>query len=203
MVPLEDTGYPGLHPLPPADLNERSLLLVQRSRLWQRIHKSAYSPLFFGKTGSSRFDDPQHEFGVLYLGEDAYCAFIETFGQATGKNIVTQAELEKHSLSSISTERPLVLVDLTGSGLARMGADARLLAGDHSVAQQWSRALREHPEHPDGLYYRARHDPARMAVALWELCNVSLYVSVTVALASTAYNRDLGEILDTYGFELL
>lgn len=146
---------------------------------------------------------PQHEFGVLYLGEDAYCAFIETFGQATGKNIVTQAELEKHSLSSISTERPLVLVDLTGSGLARMGADARLLAREHFVAQQWSRALRKHPEHPDGLYYRSRHDPARMAVALWELCNVSLSVSVTVALASTAHNRDLGEILDTYGFELL
>jgi hypothetical protein len=32
MVPLEDTGRPGLHPLLPANLNERSLLLVQAGR---------------------------------------------------------------------------------------------------------------------------------------------------------------------------
>lgn len=203
MVLPENAGRPGLHPLPPADLNERSLLLIKGSGLWKRIHRSAYGPLFFGKTGSSRFDDPQRDFGVLYLGEDAHCAFIETFGQATGNNIVTQAELERSSISSISTERPLVLVDLTGPGLARIGADARLLAGEHSVAQQWSRVLREHPEHPDGLYYRARHDPARMAVAVWEPCDAGFSATHTVALASIAYASELGEILDTYGFELL
>lgn len=159
--------------------------------------------MFFGKIGSSRFDDPQREFEVLYLGEDAHCAFIETFGQATGNNIVTQAELDQRSISSISNERPLVLVDLTGPGLARMGADARLLTGEHSVAQQWSRVLREHPEHPDGLYYRARHDPSRMAVAVWDLCEAGFSVIHTVALASAAYASELGEILDTYGFELL
>ena len=203
MVLPENAGRPGLHPLPPADLNERSLLLREESRLWKRIHKSAYSPLFFGKTGSSRFDDPQREFGVLYLGEDAHCAFIETFGQVTGNNIVTQAELERRSISSITSERSLVLVDLTGPGLARIGADARLLAGEHSVAQQWSCALRKHPDRPDGLYYRVRHDPARMAVAVWEPCDAGFSVTNTVALVNTAYASELGKILDAYGFELL
>ena len=203
MVLRENAGRPGLHPLPPADLNERSLLVIQESRLWKRIHRSAYNPIFFGRTGSSRFDAPEREFGVLYLGGDAHCAFIETFGQVTGSNTVTQTELEQRSISSISTERPLVLVDLTGSGLALIGADARLLAGEHSIAQQWSRALRAHPEQPDGVYYRARHDPSRMAVAVWEPCNAGFFTTQTVRLASTAYVSELGEILDTYGFELL
>ena len=107
MVLPENAAHPGLHPLPPKDLSERSLLMIEESRIWKCIHKSTYNPLFFGKTGSSRFDDREREFGVLYLGEDAHCAFIETFGQATGSNTVTQTELEQRSLSSISTERPL------------------------------------------------------------------------------------------------
>jgi len=203
MVLPEKADRPGLHPLPPVDLNERSLLVIKEFRLWKRIHRSAYNPIFFGKTGSSRFDDQEREFGVLYLGGDAHCAFIETFGQATGSNTVTQAELEQRSLSSISTERPLVLVDLTGPELARIGADTRLLAGEHSIAQQWSRALREHPERPDGVYCRARHDPSRMAVAVWEPCNAGFSTIHTMRLASTAYASELGEILDTYGFDLL
>ena len=203
MVLPDNAGRPGLHPLPPADLNGRSLLVIEEFRIWKRIHRSAYNPIFFGKTGSSRFDDSHGEFGVLYLDGDAHCAFIETFGQATGSNTVTQSELEKRSISSISTKRPLILVDLTGPGLARIRADARLLAGEHSVAQQWSRALREHPEQPDGVYYRARHDPSRMVAAVWEPCNAGLSTLHTERLTSTAYANELGEILDIYGFALL
>jgi hypothetical protein len=40
--------------------------------------------LHFGSAAVSRFDDPQREFGVLYVAEDIWCAFVETFGQETG-----------------------------------------------------------------------------------------------------------------------
>ena len=60
------------------------------------------------------------------------------------------------------------MVDLTGPGLARLGADERLCAGGHAVAQRWALALWTHPSRPDGLYFRARHDPSRFCVAIYD-----------------------------------
>jgi hypothetical protein len=34
--------------------------------------------------------------------------------------------------------------------------------------QRWSRALHDHPDSPDGILYRPRHDPARIAAALFD-----------------------------------
>ena len=68
----------------------------------------------------------------------------------------------------IETTEPLRLVDLTGPGLPRLGADARLADGDHQVSQAWSAAFHGHPDRPDGILYRARHDPSRFAVAIFE-----------------------------------
>lgn len=69
-------------------------------------------------------------------------------------------------LSEFRSERHLRLVDLTGPGLARLGADARLFAGDHGQARQWSRAFYSHPDRVDGIYYPVRHDPSRVAAAV-------------------------------------
>jgi hypothetical protein len=60
------------------------------------------------------------------------------------------------------------LVDLTGRGLARLGADERLCSGGYDVAQRWARAIYLHPSQPDSIYYRARHDPSQCSVALFD-----------------------------------
>src|SRR5581483_10771825 len=76
--------------------------------------------------------------------------------------------LRETCLSRLTTAQPLKLVDLTGSGLARLGADERLCAGDdHALCGRWALALYHHPLRPDGLYFRARHDPARFSLALF------------------------------------
>jgi hypothetical protein len=159
--------------------------------------------LYFGSSGNNRFDAPNQEYGVLYVSRDVFGAFIETFGHATGSNVVTMAELLRRGLARIEAGRPLRLVDLTGPGLARLSADGRLSTGDLDIAQRWSLALYNHPDQPDGICYRARHDPSRLAAALFERPDTAFQTVPLGSLAAPRNRRRLRRLLDTYQFGLL
>ena len=176
--------------------------MVEAPGPWMRIHRTLLAALYFGSSRDGRFDAPAGEYGVLYLAADAHCAFVETFGQSTGINTVTTDALAERSLSRVEAARPLRLVDLTGSGLARLGADERLCAGDHLVAQRWALALWRHPAAPDGLLYRARHDPARFCAAVFDRAQPALRAVPVGGMLDPAQGSLLGDILDTYGFGL-
>lgn len=200
------TGFPGEHPEPPVDLAARSPLirnLLAGTNLY-RIHRSTDGPLFFGRLCRNRFDSPDGSFGVLYVGIDEHCSFIETFGQSTGDSFVTSLALKQRHLSELKVTRTFKLLDLTQSGgLPRIGADARLFSGSHSVSQRWSAALRNHPESPDGLLYPARHDPARAACAVFD-CPVTDFVVTTKGSLLEPQNASLlGNILNTYDFAII
>lgn len=200
------TNFPGDHPEPPSDLDGRSplLLTVTPGTLFSRIHNRTKVPVFFGKTDRNRFDAPDGSFGVVYLGFDEYCAFIETFGQDTGIRIVTRRALEQRHLTYLELTEPLNLIDLAASGgLARIGADARLLSGSHVISQRWSAALRNHPSKPAGLVYPARHDTARNACALFDLSDSILRVTNTACLLTPQHALLLAAILNTYNFGLV
>jgi hypothetical protein len=198
--------YPGEHPDPPADLAARDPLIsdLPVGTQFSRIHEHVRGALFFGRTGHNRFDSPDRKYGVLYAGLDEHCAFIETFGQATGENLISQVALEARHLASIELVRPLKFMDLsTSGGLARIGADSRLFSGSHLIAQRWSTALRAHPSKPDGLIYPARHDSARNACAIFD-CPVSTFkVTGKGSLTESQHSVLLGDILDCYRFGLI
>ena len=169
-----------------------------------RIHTLGKHPVFFGKTGGNRFDSPDKSYGVLYVGFDEHCAFIETFGQLTGTRLVTRKALESRPLAYLTPKTSLPLVDLLSTGgLARVGADGRLLTGSHAIAQRWSAALREHPTRPAGILYPARHDLARRACALFDLPTDSFEVEETGSLLDPNNKSLLAEILETYQFGLV
>ena len=106
-------------------------------------------------------------------------------------------------MSQIKSNRALSLVDLTGKGLTLLDADARLLTGDYKIAQQWSKALQDHPSCPDGIYYRSRHDPSRFCLALYRLPTSSiLQVVNTYDFLSDEYLDILANILDEYQYGL-
>jgi len=194
----------GPHPDPPADLSARALPMRSTKRSWYRIHRLAYAPLFFGRSGDSRFDAPAGEFGVLYAAKDAHGAFIETFGHATGVRVVDRQELSARGLARIVPRRPLRLVDLTSSGLARLGADARLTSGEsYEPPHRWSLAIHEHPRAPDGLLYTARHDPSRVCVALFHRAETALTVVSSGSLGDPSNDVLVARILDTYDFGLV
>ena len=189
------------HP-PPADLNEREPLIHHASpgELWYRGYRIDNPPIFFGRSKKYRWDSPDGDFGVLYLGGDEYCAFMESVGRgALRTRFVPRTQLKSAGLAKIRIKRTLRLVDMvTSGGLTRLGAESSLTSGSgYKNSQRWSRALREHPSKPDGIYYRSRHDSARAASALFDHCEGSVEVA---EMTGTWADQPalLGEILDHY-----
>ena len=189
------------HPEPPASF---AVLVRPLDRAWCRLHAVKHDALYFGRTPRNRFDAPAGEFGVLYVARDFHGAFVETFGHATGVRFVTSPELKTRGLARIAARRPLRLVDLRAEGLARMGADAELTSGpDYGLARRWARAIHDHPRRPDGLMYRARHDPSRICAAIFDRAATELTTAYEGTFADAANEKLLGDILDTYRFGLL
>jgi hypothetical protein len=118
-----------------------------------------------------------------------------------GTNVVMTNVLDQRCVCRISTTRPSNLVDLTGSGLATIGADERLCAGNHAIAQQWALALWLHPSHVDDLYYRARHDPSRYSAAIYDRAADALQAHPQGAVLNAP--ALLADILRTYRFALI
>ncbi len=187
---------------PPADLNDREPLIHHASPadFWYRSCRIGESPIFFGRNKSGRWASPDGGFGVLYLGGDDYCAFMESIGRGALKTrFVPGSQLKNMALAKIRFNETLRLIDMVRSGgLTRLGAESSLTTGSgHKNSQRWSRALRQHPSKPDGIYYRSRHDAARTAAALFDHCERS--VELFEILGAWADQPALlGEILDHY-----
>lgn len=193
---------PSPHPEPPEDLVNRSLPTVKLDEPWFRIHQSRHDPLYFSNSGCSRFDAPAQEYGILYIAQQAQGAFIETFGMNTGIQLVSHNELSLRSISCLKSMRSLRLVDLTGAGLAKIGADNRLSTGDHRLAQRWAVALWQHPMEVDGIYYRARHDPSQSCAGIFDRARDCWHTLQTLRCASPEFQGTLATILDHYEFGL-
>jgi hypothetical protein len=198
-----EVSRPGPHPEPPPDLPSRSLPILTIDCPWVRSHPAQYEPIFFGRSGDNRFDAPRGDYGVLYVARDVEGAFAETFGRRLEYRAVTMAALRNRLFTAIHALRPLRLVDLTGPGLARIGADGRLATGDYVVAQRWSEALFQHPDRPDGLYYRSRHDPGQECAAIFDRVARLLSIGEQRSLVDPAHHGLLATLLDTFGFSLI
>ena len=101
------------------------------------------SPLFFGKTMTQRWDAPEGEYGVLYLGFDQFCAFMESIGRGVLKTrLVPSAMVQQKGLSKVRFTRSLRLIDLISSGgLTRIGVESSLSSGrGYKNSQRWSKA---------------------------------------------------------------
>jgi hypothetical protein len=200
---------PGPHPEPPSDLHARALPVVTHGGSLFRTHLRSDAPFYFGRTGRNRFDDPLGEYAVLYAARDAFGAFIETFGQVTGRRTVGVGELKGRYLTEFYPTAPLILVDLVTSGcLARVGADSRLFAGSRAVAQRWSRAIYEHPDRPrvHGILYPARHNHTRAAVAVFNRNGVprlEVIRSIPWYSDEAEIRSTLSAALNLYGFSLV
>lgn len=177
------------HPLPPSDLDVRRLPLISMPGPFIRMHDATKGALYFGRTSRYRCDAPAGQYGVLYRGEDPYCSFIETFGHDTGINVVSFGDLRARTLARIELRSPLSLVDLTGAGLARIGADNQLCDGDYAVAQRWALALHDHPDQPGGICFRSRHDPSRVCTAIFDRAKDAL---TAISLGSLADSVNQG-----------
>jgi hypothetical protein len=99
---------------------------------------------------------------------------------------------------------PLRFLDLVEEGgLANIGADGRLATGSYKVAQLWAAALKKHPCKPDGIRYRSRHAPERIAYAIYERPPTSFSVTSMGSFTDPANEGLFRRILKTYNFALI
>lgn len=195
---------PGPHPPPSADIASGRLPIRSVSGPWVRLHAAGRSALYWGpRRERMRFDAPDDAYGVLYAANDDFGAFVEVFGHRTGVRAVDVTEVRSRDLSWLHATRPLRLVELTGSGLTRLGADGRIFAGDYGPARAWARALHDHPDQPDGLLYAARHDETRLCVAIFDRARIALTEEWRGNLGDPLLAARIAELLDHYGFGLL
>jgi hypothetical protein len=161
---------PNPGPLPPPDFASRDLPLeeIPAGARLIRIHQTHLGPLFFGATGGNRFDDPNKTYGVCYLAKTLEGAFAETCLRSVGARFVAMTFMEARSVSAIAVKAKLRLLSLHGPGLTQIGATGAVTSGPHVIAQQWSRAIHDHPDAIDGIAYRSNHDNAEICVALFD-----------------------------------
>jgi hypothetical protein len=184
----------------PPDFRRRRLHVVRRSGPWQRLHSAEFPALYFGKGRANRFDDPEGEYGVLYVAEDEFGAFVETFLRNPKLTLVARDELARRTLSEIEASTNLSLVDLTGKGLQRAGVTGDVSTAPHEETWALSRAIHEHPSKPDGIRYRLKHDLGRIGIAIFDrAADAGLGVRDKGSLADPSNAELLGRVLEEYG----
>lgn len=201
---------PGDHPPPHAELVTQNPLTftVSVGQVLYRHHQKIHDPLFFGKTGNYRFDDPACPatgcFGVFYVGADPECCLLESCGSTTGVPAVSGAYLDARAIAKLELTESLRFIDLVSEGgLASIGADGRLATGSYTVAQQWSATLKRHPCRPDGIRYRSRHALERIAFGIYERPPTSFKVTSMGSFTGPANETLFKRILRMYNFALI
>jgi hypothetical protein len=193
-------------PRPPGNLDDRPLPITEAitGPLW-RIHRRVHDPFFFGPPAgippTGRWDAPAGHFGVCYLAVDPRFAFAETMLRGPDTMVSEQA-LAERGLARFELSAPLRLVMMHGSGLVPMGATAAVSSGPHEFSREWSLALHRHPQQPDGILYRTRHDDDGLGIALFDRAGFRIQFHSGLPLLDPALTDDLGRWLNLYGAAL-
>jgi hypothetical protein len=175
-------------PEPPADIAIRKLPLVPRpaGTRYVRIHRAMDGAVWFGwnaatrqfRPPSNRFDAPDRSYGVLYMAVTRDGSFAESIGRKPG-TFRSNDELAALAVTTLALTREVRLVDLHGgAAVGALGATGVVGVGPQSLARRWAKALHVHPEAPDGIEYRCRHNSDEIAVALFDRVGVASLVSV-------------------------
>lgn len=196
-------GTTGEAPSPPADLHRRSLPLVKiaAGEPLYRVHGSTFGPVFYGpgpgNPPSFRFDCLSGRFGVLYIAPGPDAAMIETLLRNPQRLTVSYNDIKQRSLSILQATRDLRLVKAMGENLSRLGTTAAISTGPYNPCGEWSDALFDHPEEPDGILFASRHNPDEPCIALFEKPDITLDEIKSTPLPDLL--SEVGALLDRHG----
>lgn len=162
---------------PPAALPPKLLTKTLSGNLLRISRRTTGEP-YFGKSGANRFDDPTpdpaNRYGVCYAGRDLATAVGETLlhdQEPNGDSVfdVAVSEIQSRYLVKLKIVERLVLVDMTGPQLKALAGGGELsTVTPYTIPQAWSRALYNHPQQFDGIYYISRHLNDRPGLALFD-----------------------------------
>lgn len=160
-----------------------------------RVHRKTDGPIWFRwdaglatfRVATNRFDSPGRHYGVLYVAATRDGAFAESVGRVP-RVFRSDEELAALRLTTLALTRDIKVVDLHGgAAVGAMGATGVVGVGPQSLARRWSQVLHDHPERPDGIEYRCRHNSDELALALFDRIGATaLDPIVEVALTTDA-----------------
>lgn len=159
----------------------------------------------FWSRGRHRFDGPPAgqpgSFGTCYAAVDLAVAFSESVIHEcawfrNGRYEIPRADLQSRYV--VRLHRPaspeLVLADLTGKALKKLGLNNDISAGDdYTVSMAWAWAIHEADPKWDGILYVSRQHNDGRAVALFERSGIRK------AHSRKPTGKELGRLCDTLG----
>jgi hypothetical protein len=134
-----------------------------------------------GGLPSNRFDAPDGDYRICYIGEAPEVAFIETVVRSPDQTrLVLRSALEAKDLSSIATAADLTVVRLDGPGLNRFGLGVADITDDlYDNCRRWALEVwRAYPE-VDGIQSRSRWDNDHLCWAIFDRAEAKLGLNVT------------------------
>ena len=139
--------------------------------LW-RIHRTDHDPLWFGPTRGEpprgRFDAPNAEYQICYLGGSPAAALVETLLRGRQRRVIARSTLRLRTLTAIHPQRTLPLARLDGPGMVRLGTGGDIIhAADYSASRRLAFEVFQDNAGVDGLRYRSRWDSDCFCVALF------------------------------------
>jgi hypothetical protein len=199
-------GPSGVAPFPLASLASTKLpidVLPAETPLY-RAHRTAQGPIFFGPgpgaPATYRFDSSSGAFGVLYVALGLAGALVETLLRNPRRKMIALADIETRATSVLRCRRDLRVVGLHGAGLQILGLDNSISTGPYEPCGAWADALFAHPEAPDGLAFRSRHDPDEICFAIFERPATPFDADPPVRLVDRL--REVAGLLSRYGKSL-
>lgn len=191
------------HPLPPDDFNQKLLPTSEYNQPWYRLNPAGFdSAIYFDRSGRGRFDSPEGSYGILYAAQNERGAFIETFGRTLGIRTASQIALQQRNLFKLKSDRPLVIIDVWGVNLTKLGIDARVSSGDYQIARAWAKAIYHHPQKVDGICYHSRHDDTEICCGLFgRTANILKEVNLGNLIEKNP--KVLAQILKYYDYSLI
>ena len=157
---------------PPSDLAARrpSIARLRAGSVIHRFYSSEHEPIFFDRGRGGRLNAPDGSYGVLYAAKKTAGAFAETFLRNSGSTQLPLDLLGRKAYVRLKVTGSLSLLQLTGPGLARVGATAEVTHTGlpYDVPQSWSAGIHSLAQNFDGIAYQARHDDQEVCYALFD-----------------------------------
>lgn len=170
---------------------------IDAGELLQHVSRIAYrgSPLYYGRDGANRYDDPARAYGVLYLGRDLPTALMESVFHkhqwlADTKRSIALKEVRSRMVRAVGVLDGLRLADLTAPGVmaSYFGLNLEQLAcRDYTCTQQVSaqvHAMLGDDGLPlfDGVLYPSRNNYPAVSIALFERVKAKVSVIEDIEL---------------------
>jgi len=169
-------------PDPPANLKPRLITWPQDQPMY-RVYSTRYSPSSFNDRIPNHGVEGRFHFfafngvqvSVMYAAESTEAAVFETIfhdlPHARPTTFLRAPAINERAVAMLLPRRDLVLVELMGAGLQRLGLRPDELTStppsDYPQTVKWAAALFAHPSMADGMVWMSRQYNTARSLVLW------------------------------------